>query len=250
MFLLLTRALSPIQAEEDDELPEIERERSAAEPRDDAMEPESELEANAAFDQDFGGEPAAAFDEFGAGEDPLAGSMDEVIMDGPASKAKSRRSSVGASEAEASQSQQEAGAARPSRKASNKRKAMTFDSTIQISNADYKKMLQDTSAITRDLVAESAKRQRQRQREARSGFDLFTGVPSLPLLPPEVLELECFKPGNLNLFGRLQRAAKKAAAQPAARDAEGVEDDEDDPTFQPTAEDEIGGADSGVSVQA
>ena len=33
-------------------------------------------------------------------------------------------------------------------------------------------------------------------------------------------------------------------------DAERVEDEEDDPTFQPTAEDEIGGADSGVSVQA
>ena len=121
MFLLLTRALSPNQAEGDEDLPEIERERSAAEPRDDAMEPENELEPNPAFDQDFGGEPAA-LDEFGAGEDPLAGSMDEVIMDGPASKAKSRRSSVGASEAEASQSQQEAGAARPSRKASNKRK--------------------------------------------------------------------------------------------------------------------------------
>ena len=87
-------------------------------------------------------------------------------------------------------------------------------------------MLQDTSAITRDLVAESAKRQRQRQREARPGFDLFSGVPSLPLLPPEVLELECFKPGNLNIFGRLQRAAKKAAAQPAARDAEGVEEEQ------------------------
>ena len=225
VFLLLTRALSPNQAEGEEDLPEIERERSAAEPRDDAMEPENELEPNPAFDQDFGGEPAA-LDEFGAGEDPLAGSMDEVIMDGPASKAKSRRSSVGASEAEASQSQQEAGAARPSRKASNKRKAMTIDSTIQISNADYKRMLQDTSAITRDLVAESAKRQRQRQREARPGFDLFSGVPSLPLLPPEVLELECFKPGNLNLFGRLQRAAKKAAAQPAARDAEGVEDEQ------------------------
>merc|ERR1740130_2550480 len=125
-------AVDEEQVEDDEDLPEIERERSAAEPRDDAIQPESELEANAAFEQDFGGEPAA-FDEFGAGEDPLAGSMDEVVMDGPGSKAKSRRSSVGASEAEASQSQQEAGAAKPSRKASNKRKAMTFDSTIQIS---------------------------------------------------------------------------------------------------------------------
>merc|ERR1740139_1680387 len=131
------------KAEDDEALPEIERERSAAEPRDDAMQPESELEANAAFEQDFGGEPAA-FDEFGAVEDPLAGSMDEVIIDGPASKAKSRRSSVGASEAEAPQSQQEAGAAKPSRKPSNKRKAaMTFDNTIQISNGEYKRMLQD-----------------------------------------------------------------------------------------------------------
>ena len=241
VFLLLTRALSPIQAEEDDELPEIERERSAAEPRDDAMEPESELEANAAFDQDFGGEPAAAFDEFGAGEDPLAGSMDEVIMDGPASKPKSRRSSMGASEAEASQSQQEAGAAKPSRKASNKRKAMTFDSTIQISNGDYKRMLQDTSAITRDLVAESTKR--QRQREAPSDFDLFSGAPSLSLLPPEALELDCFQPGNRNVFGRTQRATK-AAAQPADADAEGVEDEQ---VFQPTAEDEMGG-DFGIEM--
>ena len=56
---MLTRALSPVQAEDDEELPEIERERSAAEPRDDLMEPESELEPNAAFEQDFGGEPAA-----------------------------------------------------------------------------------------------------------------------------------------------------------------------------------------------
>merc|ERR1740130_1597263 len=215
----LEAAADEEQAEEEEELPEIERERSAAEPRDDAMEPESELEANPSFDQDFGGEPAA-FDEFGAGEDPLAGSMDEVILDGPASKAKSRRSSVGASEAEASQSQQEAGAAKPSRKASNKRKAMTFDSTIQISNGDYKKMLQDTSAITRDLVAESTKR--QRQREAPSDFDLFSGAPSLSLLPPEALELDCFQPGNLNVFGRTQRASK-AAAQPADADAEGVE---------------------------
>ena len=234
MFLLLTRAPSPIQAEDDEELPEIERERSAAEPRDDAMEPEGELEANPSFDQDFGGEPAA-FDEFGAGEDPLAGSMDEVILDGPASKAKSRRSSAGASEAEASQSQQEAGAAKPSRKASNKRKAMTFDSTIQISNGDYKRMLQDTSAITRDLVAESTKR--QRQREAPSDFDLFSGAPSLSLLPPEALELDCFQPGNLNVFGRTQRATK-AAAQPADADAEGVEGEQ---AFQPTAEDEMGG---------
>ena len=82
------------------------------------------------------------------------------------------------------------------------------------------------TAILEKQAAESAKRQRQRQREARPGFDLFSGVPSLPLLPPEVLELECFKPGNLNLFGRLQRAAKKAAAQPAARDAEGVEEEQ------------------------
>ena len=241
VLLLLTRALSPVQAEDDEELPEIERERSAAEPRDDLMEPESELEPNAAFEQDFGGEPAA-FDEFGAGEDPLAGSMDEVIMDdGLSSKAKSRRSSMAASEAEASQSQQEAGAAKPSRKASNKRKAMTFDSTIQISNGEYKRMLQDTSAITRDLVAESTKR--QRQREAPSDFDLFSGAPSLSLLPPEALELDCFQPGNLNVFGRTQRATK-AAAQPADAEAEGVEDEQ---AFQPMGEDEMG-ADFGMEM--
>lgn len=241
VLLLLTRALSPVQAEDDEELPEIERERSAAEPRDDLMEPESELEPNAAFEQDFGGEPAA-FDEFGAGEDPLAGSMDEVIMDdGLSSKAKSRRSSMAASEAEASQSQQEAGAAKPSRKASNKRKAMTFDSTIQISNGEYKRMLQDTSAITRDLVAESTKR--QRQREAPSDFDLFSGAPSLSLLPPEALELDCFQPGNLNIFGRTQRATK-AAAQPADAEAEGVEDEQ---AFQPMGEDEMG-ADFGMEM--
>jgi len=223
------------QAEDDEALPEIERERSAAEPRDDAMQPESELEANAAFEQDFGGEPAA-FDEFGAVEDPLAGSMDEVIIDGPASKAKSRRSSVGASEAEAPQSQQEAGAAKPSRKPSNKRKAaMTFDNTIQISNGEYKRMLQDTSAITRDLVAERTKR----QRKAPSDLDLFSGAPSLSVLPPEALELDCFQPGNLNVFGRRQRATK-AAAQPADAepDAEGVEDEQ---AAQPIAEEEMGG---------
>ena len=230
-----TRALSLVQAEDDEALPEIERERSAAEPRDDAMQPESELEANAAFEQDFGGEPAA-FDEFGAVEDPLAGSMDEVIIDGPASKAKSRRSSVGASEAEAPQSQQEAGAAKPSRKPSNKRKAaMTFDNTIQISNGEYKRMLQDTSAITRDLVAERTKR----QRKAPSDLDLFSGAPSLSVLPPEALELDCFQPGNLNVFGRRQRATK-AAAQPADAepDAEGVEDEQ---AAQPIAEEEMGG---------
>ena len=239
MFLLPTRAFSPIQAEEEEELPEIERERSAAEPRDDAMEPESELEANPSFDQDFGGEPAA-FDEFGAGEDPLAGSMDEVIMDdGLSSKAKSRRSSMAASEAEASQSQQEAGAPKPSRKPSNKRKAMTFDTVVQISNAEYKRMLQDTSAITRDLVAESTKR----QREVPSDLDLFSGAPSLSALPPEALELDCFQPGNLNVFGRKQRATK-AAAQPADAEAEGVEDEQ---AFQPMGEDEMG-ADFGMEM--
>jgi len=219
------------EEEEEDMLPEMEHARSAAEPQEPGVM-QTDMET-AAYEQPF--DEPATFEEF-AEQEEITG-LDDVIA---ADDGRTRRSSTGASSLGTAQPEEEAsaqpeegasqGAAKQGARKSVKRKVMMLlDADLQISNSQMKKQVTDTASIVSDFVADG---QAIKKREPPP--DLFSGPPGLLLLPPEVLELECFQPGKLNVASNKQQRGVGETEKPCGRGHTSVQEapSDEDPAKQ------------------